>query len=111
MAQQKCRTWYSNPDRTKVYEWVAKNPLPGDDHYDLGIARQPDGSLVLEGDTSMMGNDVWNVLGKNFEKLQQQYSIQSLLTWASNHMGSTTQTDIGNGVVEMTLDVEVSALA
>lgn len=101
----KCRTWHSNPDRNKIYKWVAKNP--DRNGYDLGVVQDEKGNLTLEGDTSMMGQDVWNALGKDFQKLKQQYSVQSVLEWAEAQSGTATQEILPNGVISMEIEMEV----
>ena len=101
----KCRTWAYNPDRNKTYKWVAKNPAQHG--YDLGIVQDAKGNLTIEGDTSMMGNDVWAALGTNFDKLKQQYSALSMIDWVDSHQGTATSTVMPNGVIEMELEVEL----
>lgn len=101
----KARTWSGNSDRDKVYKWVAKNPAQLG--YDLGIVQDAKGNLSVEGDTSMMTNDVWAALGTNFTKLKQQYSIENVIDWVDQRNGTATQSVIAGGVIEMELEVEV----
>lgn len=101
----KCRTWASNPDRNKTYKWVAKNPAQHG--YDLAIVQDAKGNMSIEGDTSMMGQDVWGVLGKDFQKLKQQYSVENVLDWVDQRGGTAASSLIAGGVVEMDLEVEV----
>ena len=103
----KCRTWSGNADRNKIYKWVAKNP--SQHGYDLGIVQGKDGKLVIEGDTSMMGNDVWSTMGSGFTKLKQEYGVQSVLEWADARNGSAKQERLANGTIVMEVDVEVFA--
>lgn len=101
----KCRTWSYNPDRNKTYKWVAKNPAQHG--YDLGIIQDAKGNLTVEGDTSMMGQDVWAALGQDFCKLKQQYSVLSLTDWVNANHGTATTEVMPNGVIEMELEVEL----
>ena len=105
-TKSKCRTWSGNRDRTKVYDYVAVNPADG---YDLGIVQGPKG-LTLEGDTSMMREDVWDCLGKDFSKLKRQYSIGQAIQWADERQGQHTivSDNESTGVVEMEIDIEIS---
>lgn len=71
--QQKARTWPSNPEREKVYPYVAINPYA--DGYDVGVV--PDakaGRIDLEADLFSPGKVV-KELGKEFCKLTQRYNI------------------------------------
>lgn len=105
VTKAKTRTWGSNSDRNKIYEWVAKNPNDG---YDLGIVRDAKGNLTIEGDTSMMGQDVWNCLGTGFEKLKQEYSLENLSAWASQFTDSAfTREATVNGVTEVEIEAEI----
>lgn len=99
---------YSAADAAVTYKWVALNP---EQHgYDLGIVQDPKTKeLTIAGDTSMMGREVWAALGDNFDKLKQQYSVQSVLDWADSQSGSVTQERLANGVITMEVEVEVFA--
>jgi hypothetical protein len=99
-----CRTWMYNEDRTKVYELVANNPHI--DGYDVGIVKQENGEYILEGDFSMMGRDVWNALGKDFSKVIQNYSYESIMAWASTQNGQVSSNVLENGIIEMEIEIQ-----
>lgn len=65
------RTWYANPDRTKVYPLVAVNPLH--DGYDVGLVPQSD-KIKLEADLFAPGHIV-EQLGKDYGRLIMHYNL------------------------------------
>lgn len=69
-----CRTWSSNPDKTKVYPWVAVNPEI--DGYDVGILPNEAG-LKLEADLFAHGK-IEKQLGKDYVRLKDYYSLAHL---------------------------------
>lgn len=95
----KCRAWYTS----KEYPYVAKNP--NKHGYDLGFLIKKDG-IELEGDTSMMHEDVWSALGTDFYKVKQAYTLESVSDWAKEHHGTMTSSVMENGVLEVELEVD-----
>lgn len=101
------RTWSSN-DRKKTYDHVARNPGHLDRDYDFGIVCQPQGELALEGDTSMMGADVWQSLGgREFSLLKKEYTTASLAEEVSQMGGTMVSQELGNGTRRVAIELEV----
>lgn len=66
----KIRTYPYDPQRTKVYDWIAVNPHVG---YDVGIAVDHENKVQLHYDT--YGGSVEKTLGTKFAKLKTQYVL------------------------------------
>jgi len=98
----KIRAWY----QSKKFPYVAVNP--NKNGYDWGFAIN-NGKIELEGDTSMMDEQVWKVLGRDFSHLKQAYSLEALSDWSKVNNGTMIETKAANGIVEVEIEMETFA--
>ena len=101
---------YSIADAAVVYKWVAMNP--SQHGYDLGIIQDPQTKLLsIAGDTSMMRQDVWDVLGKDFCKVKQQYALLSVTEQVDANCGTHSHTMLSTGVIKLNFEMDVEVFA
>lgn len=68
--KSKGRTYPSDPDRNKIYDWLAVNPQDG---YDVGISLDAEGNVSLHYDP--FGGSVERTLGKGLSSLKRDYVL------------------------------------
>jgi len=80
-----CKTYPGDPDREKVYEYVARNPKKGTYDYDIGIQTDASEEIGIFGD--FYQGSLESQLGKNLCKLKQAYSEEVVTAHAQNELG------------------------
>lgn len=94
------RAWYGTK---KKYDLVLVNP--NSNGYDLGVMRNS-GSLVLEGDLSMLDQKATQVLGNNFDILKQAYQTEAIIADYESQGANVLQHKLPNGVVELEIELQ-----
>ena len=73
VQNEKAKTYYSDPRRDEVHQYVAKNPGGG---FDVGINMSDDGSATFVCD--FFDHTIENQLGKKLQKVKQGYALTEL---------------------------------
>jgi len=71
--KSKARTYPSDPDRNKIYDWIAVNPDKGYNAYDVGISQNAEGEISLHWDP--YGGSIAKGLGQDFCELKKNYVV------------------------------------
>jgi hypothetical protein len=70
----KCNTYYSDPRKEEVHQYVAKNPSPGG--FDVGINTDADGNTFFVCD--FYDRSIEKQLGPNLKNVKQGYALDEI---------------------------------
>ena len=74
VQNQKLHTYYSDPRREEIHQYVAKNPQAGG--YDVGVNVDQDGNAYFVCD--FFGGSIERSLGENMKSIKQGYALDEL---------------------------------
>lgn len=95
----KIRTYYSDPQKDKIYQYVAFNPKQG---YDLGLAIKQDGEIEVYGD--FFDGSIQKSLGSDLCELKKKYSTQVIEDEFLCKGYSVNYETLANGTVEVVVE-------
>jgi len=72
--KEKCRTYYSDPSRNDIHDYVAINPT--DKGFDVGIDLNEQNEAFFTCD--FFDTSIERQLGKNLQKVKQNYSLAQI---------------------------------